>query len=88
VAILDFLKSLLTRKEVEKNYSAYALMQNGSMKKESLSLVIYTVLMKEYNKEYVDTDDKDTVFAAISANFQNESEIAWHAFLSEVGFDE
>lgn len=69
-----------------KCHSTYALMPNGSMKKGSLSLLIYSELMAAYENEYYEDDpDRDAIFAAVLGNFEHEHEIAWQSFISEIG---
>lgn len=85
VTYFDLNKPLLPEPE---SHSTYALMPNGLMDKDSLGRVMFDNLMKAYNREYVDTNDKEMIFTCISADFQNQVDQAWHAFLAEIKFDE
>lgn len=64
-------------------HSAYALMENGPMRKGSIGRDILKRLMQAYNAQYIDTVDKELIFAAICANYEIETNAAWQAFLAE-----
>lgn len=64
-------------------HSIYALMENGTMRKGSLSLDLFKRLMLAYNTNYIDNVDKELIFSAITANYEIETNAAWQAFLAE-----
>ena len=78
----------MSPKPKEKTHSIYALMPHGSMKRGSLSQLLYYELMAAYNNEYDDDVDKGAILAAITVNYKYESDIAWQAFLGDIGYDE
>ena len=63
-------------------------MPDGSMNKGSVSHILYTELLAAYENEYNDDADKDTILAAITANYTHECEVAWQNFLAEIGIDD
>ena len=76
-----------------KCHSIYALMPNGSMAKDSISLLLYNELLAAYNDEsYTDAvtkvSDKEALLSAIAANFKNECDVAWSNFLAEIKEDD
>ena len=77
----------LRKKAPVKCHSVYALMPNGSMQKDSLSLLLFHQLMNAYENPYTDGADKEDVISAIAANYQNECNLAWTNFLAEVDDD-
>ena len=74
-----------TPKDKPRSHSAYALMENGPMRKESIGFVIFKRLMRTYNTEYIDNADKELILSAMTGNYQTEVESAWQAFLAEIG---
>jgi hypothetical protein len=85
--IAEFLKTTFSPIE-EKPHSMNALMENGSMKSGSISGSLYDALMEAYKIEYQDTRDMEDVVTALSANYHNEVEIAWQAFLAGIGYND
>ena len=69
-------------------HSAYALMEKGPMRKGSIGRDILKRLMQAYNTQYIDTVDKELIFAAISANYEIETNAAWQAFLAETNHND
>jgi len=80
----DLRKPFVNRKTEILENSNYVLMPRGSMRPESLGRSLFKTLMKAYKDKYVDKPDHEALLAAISANFQLETENAWLAFLAEV----
>lgn len=87
--VMKFLKryfSLLPPPVQIKCHSMYTLMPNGPMKKGSLGLLLYRRLIDIYKHvDYEDSPDKESLLASIGANYHQQAEQAWHAFLAEIG---
>lgn len=86
-ATIDDMRSFLPSwpKKKEAVNSIYALMEDGSMKGNSLSRVLYNKLVKAFNDKYEDNPDREALLSAMTANYQIEVESAWQSFMAEIG---
>ena len=84
IKFLDYITPPYPPTPKKAKHSIYALMPDGPMKSNSLGRIVLDQLMEAYNTEYEDTNDREAVLSAITANYEIQTEMAWQAFLANI----